>query len=407
MKVGIISGGVPHPSRGASLVLIYRYIAALRDAGHTLVHAVLASQQPTQEALDEYWHTLAPAEGSELRVFPGPPLFSSSRFRVERHETKLPPLRHCVEVFGPDAIVCFDLEAAAAAAPLQAPLKTVWLGDLNFRSMWYNYLYGFREAPWTARWLPYALVQMREWRKIYAESLAGFDPIIVSSKSSETDLAALGLDSLYRPYPWPVPEAEASIHRDEREELDRPTFLFFGNLTGLGSRSAFHFMFRRVIPRLRRIWSRGGFRILIAGHAEMRDWVRQRIEETSEVEFLGFVDDLPALVARCHAVLAPLDVPVGNRSRILTAMALGGLVIAHENASLGNPSLKSGHNALLFRTADEMAEHMVAVVREPAAFTEVIAAARRTYREEFAPEVAAPLFADIVAAAGSRTTRVA
>ena len=397
MKVAILSSGVPHPTRGASTVLIFHYIAALRSAGHNLFHAILSdSPAPQIETVNAYRTALRPSDESRIEVFPGPPVFEASRFAVKTNEAKFERLRPAIADFAPDAIVCFDLEAAAAAAPLKAALKTVWLGDLNFRSMWYNYLYGFREAPLTLRWYPYAFQQMRAWRRIYAASLASFDPIIVSSHSSEADLARIGLRATYRPYPWPVPE---SVPTTPTSQPDLPTFLFFGNLTGLGSRSAFHFMFREVIPQLRKTWPGGGFRILIAGRAELRGWVAERMAATPEIEFLGFVDDLAGLIGRCHAVLAPLDVPVGNRSRILTAMALGGLVIAHENAALGNSSLRDGENALLFGDADRMVEHMTASVRDPARFRSVIAAAQHTYRNEFAPEAAAGAFADIVAAA--------
>src|SRR5690606_26755290 len=102
---------------------------------------------PAPGALEEYWSSLQPTEGSKLEVFVGPPLFEVYGFHVHCNEEKLPRLRRAIANFAPDAIVCFDLEAAAAAAPVGANLKTVWLGDLNFRSMWYNYLYGFRETP--------------------------------------------------------------------------------------------------------------------------------------------------------------------------------------------------------------------------------------------------------------------
>ena len=63
-------------------------------------------------------------------------------------------------------------------------------------------------------------------------------------------------------------------------------------------------------------------------------------------------------------MLAPIAVPVGNRSRILTTMSMGALVIAHANTVLGNPDLVSGKNCLLARSPEDFAKHMTATFKE-------------------------------------------
>lgn len=395
MRVVIISPGIPHPTRGASVVLYYYYIAALVNAGHDIFHVMMTSlpAETVSKEITRFLDALGNPKNLKPEVCSILPVFRIRRFGVELHDQKLRVIRTRIVGFAADAIICFDLDAAAVAAPLHAPLKTVWLGDLNFRSMWYNYVYGFRESPVTLRWLPYVYFQMRDWRHHYKTLLATVDPIIVSSKSSERHLARLGLLAKYLPYPWPI----ADVNRNVDQTLDRrPTFLFFGNLTGLGSRSGFHFLFRKLIPLLRKVWPNGEFQILIAGHADLRDWVRKELARTTETKFLGFVDDLAALIARCHAIIVPLSVPVGNRSRIITAMALGGVVIAHENVALANPSLQHQKNILLFQKVEEMVDHMKAVAARPGDFKHLTAAARETYRDEFAPETAASLFVDIL-----------
>ncbi|MCA1951924.1 MAG: glycosyltransferase family 4 protein [Hyphomicrobiales bacterium] len=394
MRVLVLSPGVPHPERGASVVLFHHYIAALARSGHDLTHLCLhEGREPDPAAIADH--------GARTGLVPGRTLFAcaaggfrASRFSVRLENGDPAPLDARIAAARPDAILAFDIHAAALAAGASAARKIVWLGDLQFQSSWYNYLYGFRENPLSLRWLPYAWAQRRAWARVYADVLRHFETVIVSSGSSVAALAELGIASRYAPYPWP---AAADLPAALPPKPAMPTFLFFGNLTGLGSRSALHFMFRKVVPRLRRLWGRGGFRLLIAGHADLRDFAVRAIAETPELEFLGFVEDLVGLIRQCHAVLAPMDVPVGNRSRILTAMAAGGLVIAHRNTSLGNPALVDGQTARLFGTADEMVAQMRDAFRDPARQMPVIRAAHRVYEEQFSPAAASGLFVSLLA----------
>ena len=95
-------------------------------------------------------------------------------------------------------------------------------------------------------------------------------------------------------------------------------------------------------------------------------------------------------------VLAPISVPVGNRSRIVTAMAMGALVIAHENTTLGNPELISGENCLLAKTASEFARNMQVAYMDPEYSKEIGSAARITYLESFEPQPAAKRLIDLL-----------
>jgi glycosyltransferase involved in cell wall biosynthesis len=162
----------------------------------------------------------------------------------------------------------------------------------------------------------------------------------------------------------------------------------FGTLEALGSRSAFDFLLKSIYPILLKAWGPDGFSILISGMRELPRWVRMEIQRHPEFRFLGFVDNLAAEVKRCHAVLAPISVPVGNRSRIVTAMSLGALVIAHVNTAKGNPELISCENCLLASSAIEFAEHMQLAFTSPDLEVRLGASARETYLRWFEPATA-------------------
>ena len=177
-----------------------------------------------------------------------------------------------------------------------------------------------------------------------------------------------------------------------------PTFLFLGTLQALGSRSAFHFILHELYPELVRRWGSGGFRIVIAGRGEMPGWAATMLATTPELEHVGFVDDLAGLLASVHAAIAPISVPVGNRSRILTALAAGTVVVAHENAALGNPDLVDGVTCFLAADAASFRGADGADRRRSGRRAEVAARGQELYRSRFRPDVAVGTAVDTLAA---------
>jgi glycosyltransferase involved in cell wall biosynthesis len=117
-----------------------------------------------------------------------------------------------------------------------------------------------------------------------------------------------------------------------------------------------------------------------------------------ELEHVGFVEDLSGLLGGVHAAIAPISVPIGNRSRILTALAAGTVVVAHENAALGNPDLVDGKTCFLASDAAEFAERMARCVDAPAEAREVAERGRDLYRSHFRPDVAVAAAVDTLAA---------
>ncbi|MBV9523019.1 MAG: glycosyltransferase family 4 protein, partial [Alphaproteobacteria bacterium] len=302
--------------------------------------------------------------------------------------------RAAIGSFSPDAIMAFDILAAWVAAPIAAR-RIAWLGDLAFQSIWHHALYSARENPRAVLHVPSNWLCCRTWQRLYGTVLRETDQVICASHSSVASLAALGIAAEYEPYPWPEPGAEAVRARPLSET---PTFLFFGTLTGLGSRSALHFTLEKVFPRLRRLWGEGGFRILLAGRGAVPGWAERMMAGKPEFERLGFVADLDAVMASCHAVLVPIDVPVGNRSRILTAMAKRTLVIAHQNTALGNPDLVDGETAYLSGDAPGFVERMRQAVADRRRADVIIARAFACWRDKFHPEAAGARLATRIAA---------
>ena len=395
----VVSPGVPHRSQGASSVLFYHYIKYLRDAGFPILNVLLCDPlhepEEYESILASYRQELEVPGRFEVAVCRSQGFIRRSPFAIRLDVGGLEPLKERTDAFKPDIALCFDLMSAWAAQAVgtQGP-RIAWLGDLNFRTGWYHALYGFRENPIMAVKVPLAWLRGHLWRRIYQEVLGDLEAVIVSSKSSEHQLARLGISSRYLPYPWPNEPASESAPRSRPTEL--PTFILFGNLAALGSRSALHFFIRKLHPKLIEHWGQGGFRIRIAGTRDLPGWARKALEDRQECEFIGFESNLDRLLASCHAMLAPIDVPVGNRSRIVTAMAKGCLVIAHKNAALGNPDLVDGMTCYLAGTAEEFVDCMDAAVKDRRRGEEIVGRAHEVYDRNFRPEVASEMLLKVL-----------
>lgn len=388
-RVLVITHGIPHPHRGASSVLFFWYVWALKSTGYTVLHLVLDTHRTgAEQELSDYKEAIE--TGPCFRVIRvALPVTHAFSYRKLAMEPALPSAHAVSEIkdFSPHATLCFDIVAAAVARKLGLANLLIWLGDLAYQTGLYHALYDVTTNPAKVLALPRVLLNCAVWKRFYRDTLDGQVNVIVASKSSEKLIDSLGARSKYLPYPWPG----ASSEREPQQKHIIPTFIMFGTLAALGSKSAFHFLLKKVYPLLTKHWGENGFQILIAGSREMPEWVKAEVVACPALKFLGFVDDLAALVDQCHAVLAPISVPVGNRSRIVTAMSMGSTVIAHKNTALGNPELVSGENCFLAGSAEDYAMYMRKVCESPAEAERIGRAARSTYLETFEPGVASQL----------------
>lgn len=389
-KAVVVVHGVPHPSEGASAVLFYWYIAALRAAGFEILNVLLLDEGSMGDGrtFEAYGSVVDAWDRFDLLVCRSPKFAVPTVYGIRFDEKAFESIEPSIRAFRPDVILCLDFTSAVAARTWQAAARLVWLGDLAFQTGWYHTRYSFEERQVGLKVLVGTALVIWHWRRAYKNILRHFDRIVASSKAQEDVLRAIGLaGAVYLPYPWP---AVAPRDRDI-EKSSAPTLLFAGTLQGLGSRSAFRVLIGAIYPALVRAFGEGGFKIIVCGRGDLAPWVKQAFETKPEFEYRGFVPDIEGLMSRCHAMLVPIDVPVGNRSRILTAWSQRLLVIAHQSTALGNPDLVDGSTCYLAATPDQFVDRITRAVREPAEARRVAEQGYRTYREKFSPVSAARL----------------
>lgn len=386
MKLVIVNSGIPDRQNGASLVLYWWYICSLKDSGLDILNILVLGENSHQESVRKYQESLGDVERFKVVT-----VSSKKQIIVDRVRG---PIKVCPQVseavmvainnFQPDMVLSFDLLSAWCVKSCKKKPHIVWLGDLNFQTAWYHGLYAIKSGNIYGGLL--SLIRGLQWRQIYANTLKNVTKLIVASESSVNQLSKFGLDAEFLPYPWPAKPFQ------ERKLPPELSLIFFGTLDALGSKASYRTLFKEIYPLLKRKIGAGKFKIKICGRGELPSTIRHYLEHIKEFEWHGFVPDLEVFMAKSHALIAPIEVPVGNRSRILTALSQKLPVIAHVHASRGNPMLVTGENCFLADNASQMVDAIMQVYQQPLLATKIAEAGFETYQNNYSPSSACRKF---------------
>ena len=390
-RIAVVSTGIPHrephPRLSASMLILYHYLRGFRARGAQIHHLLLLEAASNiAELFSAYEREASAWGGCRVRRIQIPSLYAPrARVWSPRSPAPLPaPAVAFLSEAKPDVIFCLDAVAAALIQDVPVAPKVVQVHDQLFQVKWFHALYRLREHPLSFLSLPIEWIRCRQWRLFYVRALKDAARIPCAVHSAARELCRIGIHAAYLPFPWPALRGVGGV----QQLPEKPTFLFLGNLSGLGSRSALHYLFRKLYPELLRQWGADGFRVFISGTNKASDFIFDNIRARPELEFIGFVQDIEALLLSCHGAIAPMDVKTGNRSRVITSMSLGCPAIAHRNVALGNPSLKDGETCYLAKDPREFAQKMKRAFERGPEVLAIIARAKESYEREFEPEVA-------------------
>jgi hypothetical protein len=279
-----------------------------------------------------------------------------------------------------DNLICFDIEIGYLKLKISAKKKILWLGDLQFELEWFNY---FEENQYSIYKYLKMLYLFLNKLVPYKLASSNFDKIVCCSLSAQIRLNRLGINAKFLPFPYP----SICQNQNEINNLTRNRkFLFYGNLVGSGSKSGLNFLFNEILPAARKTWGINNFSIIIGGRTKLPKVYDKYLETYTEVNYIGYIPDLNSFLKQFTALLIPISLPLGNRTRVIDGFSFGIPVVGHKALSNGNPFLINEVNCLLSDTGDDFILKLDKLCTNDKVYNEIIENGKKTYDLTYNPK---------------------
>jgi len=399
----MVAEGVPTPNSGGSAMANWSILETALDRGHEVAALVLITRfdAAEPERLAERLRALE-RRGAKVSTYPAPDLPSHSPPGIAQFRPLIRPrpaevyptsaigatLNALLAEHEPEAAYVFDYGPVAALAERRPCPAYAIFGDplhLVARERLRNEL-GLRKALARAAlaWLGAQCVLPRWIVQIASQ----YEACGWYGAQHARWLTSVGVDCDY--VPVPVVD-QALLTSAVRPKVPRILMLSGGTASVSGLR----LLRDRVLPALDDALGTDGYRLDLAGRIpSIRDDELAALTSHPAVVSHGFVDDLSHLLAGAEVFLFPSRYPVGIRTRIVAAMSFGCCVVTDSSSALGAPELHDGKNVLMAHSTSDLSAKLVDALTSPELRRRIGTAARATYEERFAPNVAAGRIVD-------------
>jgi glycosyltransferase involved in cell wall biosynthesis len=134
----------------------------------------------------------------------------------------------------------------------------------------------------------------------------------------------------------------------------------------------------------------------ICGGDELQPDLVNRFKKYPQVKFMGYVEDIRKEQLAADVFLCTTATTVGVRTRLVEAMALGSVIVAHSANGFGQPEFVNGENILFGDTGEEIASTLAHITAHPQKAYALGLAARATYEEKFNTQLSAGRIIDVM-----------
>jgi glycosyltransferase involved in cell wall biosynthesis len=344
-KITVVVNSLISETSGASSLVYYHIIKNFINHKIYVTVIIFSKNKDCSIAIkenfnSEYLTVIWSKENASISLNPLSKYFIFKQPQLNIEETKV--------ILDSDCVFCLDFISARMVCRHHHKNKSIWLGDMLFELEWFSYLEELKDSPLKIYKIPVIMYKTIILLLGYKFYLTNFKKIICCSKTAEKRLKLIGINARFKPFPY-----ADGLHKTKYTHKGGINFLFFGNLQGLGSRSGLNALLNKIIPRMRKSKKLSGSKIIICGRVPPSLSMEMTFSRFPEIQYRGFVTDIGEVFKEICAILVPISVPVGNRTRVLSAFSCGMPVIAHKNVSRGNNVMVNCSNAMLCESADE------------------------------------------------------
>jgi len=196
--------------------------------------------------------------------------------------------------------------------------------------------------------------------------------------------------------PMPIVEPAFMGWRRRQEDMPKnlkPVILQAGHLGGIATLSSLYYLADEVLPNIEDM---DAYDWRICGGDQLQPDLANRFKKYPQVKFVGYVHDIRKEQLAADVFLCTTSIPVGVRTRLVEAMALGSCIVAHSNNAIGQPEFINGKNLLLANTGKGIAEQLAYITSTPKIRYDLGLSARETYEKHFRTELSAGRMIDVM-----------
>lgn len=419
----LVGGGVPNPTASGSALTAWSVLTHLVERGHDVTIIVIRDPvlyQPTGTAEDERTRRVRDLGAEVIPVVSRSTehvreLSHAFHTRLRRawrprdhelfpHLVDQSAVRAAVAEAGSDVALAYHIEAIPASRSLERVPRFGVVGDPPHLSAWYRFR-DVRPSMRALRGVVRLQAQMRHQPLVLARLLGECSEHGAFAAHHAEWLRRRGLEGC-RYLRTPVPDPVGESWRDERDRnaVERPRILLVGHLKGTVTLEGLRRFAVEILPRLERALGPDGFEVRIAGGYDPPEELRGLLARPS-VRFLGHVEDAGSEFLSAHVLLVPNSIPLGIRVRIITGFSYGTCIASHHSNAKGIPELTDGHNALLGRDSQGVADAVLRALGDAKLRRLLEAGARETYERFFALPLAAGAITDVLERLAPRAAR--
>ncbi len=224
-----------------------------------------------------------------------------------------------------------------------------------------------------------------------------YDFVADVAANDAADYASKGINAAYMCNMWPmVPPDDWEAKRDELEAANPGKIVgSVGSVSGTANSLGFAALNREVLPALERRLDGNPFEVHVYGRGEPRPFIKPLLD-SPHIHVRGFVEDLNAEILSAPVFLISNNhyrFKVGH-TRFLHAWSLGGCVVAFADCREAMPEIEHGHNALLGRSAEEVADLVAQALADRNLRRRIGRGGVGTLAKYYAPQVVVPQLID-------------
>lgn len=407
MRLTVVMCGLPSAGDHGGAVAVWAIIRSARARGHDVVvcslydtsdenpyHAqraaniaALAEMGVPVDVVEAPYSNLRRAalraDVSRFSLLRAPPVARYFPWALSAERVEQALRQRC-----PDAIFCYHFDALAAVYRTRIAPIAAGVGDLLHDPP--RYRWALEPHPWRAscyefvRRRGFVYVMQCLMRELLVPCAVRWEFVAHYAAWLRTHAELPDMRHLRVPVADPFPSRHPIPPSVQAEHGIRRVVLL-GNLTGTASRWGQRFLAREVFPALDRL-SLPAFKLHVIGQGNLDPHCAAAFDQRSYIVKRGYVDDLTRELVQTDAVIEPTPIPLGMRTRIITAWAHGCPVVTHAANQAGLPEIVDGENALVASDGPSFARAIAQLLNDPVLGDRLRVAARQTYDKFFTEE---------------------